>query len=215
MDRKTFVSLLISGKLGLGLVSGFTAPSAKAMSLEDCASRTPQVGLLSTPQGVDFRQISDPYGTSEAEIVLNAPGAGCTYQLPDRLQLVLSGLKPGDEVFVGIGTTYDDPYILSATANKIRIGGDIAILSHFYFGHPEIWPNNNVPFGGEAEETGACYVIPIILPPELSALSGQEFYLQALVFRNGDNSWEGALVSELVRIKVQTQDCSPYGGSAY
>lgn len=215
MDRRSFASLLISGKLGLGLISGLGVSSAKALSLEDCASGVPQVGLLSTPQGVDFQQNSDPYGSAEAEIVLNVPGINCSYQLPDRLQLVLSGLKAGDEVHIGISTGHDDPYILSITSNKIRLGGDIMILSHFYFEYPEVWPSENVPFNGADEDTGACYVVPVILPPDLSAYTGQEFYLQALVFRGGDYSWEGALVSELVRIRVQTQDCSSYGGSAY
>jgi len=214
MSKKTFYSLLISGKLGLGLVSGMTVSSAKAMSLESCVSGTPTVGLVSSPQGVEFHEATDPYGTS-AEIVLNVPGAGCYYQLPDRLNLVVGGLKAGDEVFVGIGTAYDDPQMLSLTDNKIRIGGDIMILSHFVVTSPEVWSNDRVPFGGNAEETGACFVVPVSLPPDLAAWTGQEFYLQVLVFPNGDYSWESAKVSDLVRISVQTQDCSPYGGSAY
>ncbi|MBX6424250.1 hypothetical protein [Thermosulfurimonas sp. F29] len=214
MTKRTFYSLLISGKLGLGLVSGFAVSSAKAMSLEDCASGTPGVGLVSTPQGVEFYEAADPYGAS-AEIVLNVPGEGCYYQLPDRLNLVVGGLRPGDEVFVGIGTALDDPSILSRTENKIRIGGDIMILSHFSFGYPESWPSPGVPFEASPEETGACYIIPVHLPPDLAALAGEEYYLQVLVFPGGNQSWEEAKVSSPVRIRVQVQDCSPYGGSAY
>jgi len=203
MSNKSFYSLLLSGKLGLGLVSGLTFSPAKANSLQDCqTAQTPQIRLLSHSEGV-----SEKLDSGISEITLEVPGTNCLcYSLPDRINLILSGLKPGDEVVVGIGTILDDPALLSMTQKKVRIGGNIAIVSRF-----SIYPN----------ESNACYILPLLLSPELSNWVGEDFYLQVVAFRNGRNfDWSAAVSSNPVKISITTRDCSPgdcspYGGGGY
>ncbi len=202
MKKKTFASLFLSGKLAAGLL----ASKAKALSLEDFFSQ--DLHLSGVPSQAVEVYPGDTYGSAQ-EVVVKIPGANCTYQAPHKLQVVLTGLRPGEEVFLGIASSLDDPQILAMTQNKVHLGSDLRLLS--YFSVIAVKDQNpfptTLPFGVDLGDSQASVVVSIELPEDLSSLEGEEFYLQAVAFPQGQIDWSLARATEVMSITAVEESC--------
>jgi len=212
MNKKRFFSLLVSGKLGLSLIAGLKPPSASALTIAQCANQPFNLVLQSSP-GVEYA--GDTYGGYDSTSVINVfiPGTGCNYVTPTKIDLVLTGIKPKDEIYVGISTTKDDPNLLAQTQNKVRLGSDLQLLAWFSvnnIGDSISLPGLGSGFSADIQNTGMCLELPINLPSDLFSIIGEEFYIQTISFPNGQYTWNNARASDLVKIQVATKSCSPY-----
>ncbi len=208
--KKKFYSLLVSGKLGIALISGLKIPNASALDVYDCVSQPFNITLASQSQAVNYT--ADTYGSS---INIHIPGYGCTYSIPNQINLALSGVSPKDEVYIAISDSKDDPNYLSMSASKLRLAGNIQLLAYFSIieegNFPSI-PGIQSNFSIDTLNSKACLIIPLNLPSDaLNSMVGDEIYLQAVVFPQGDHSWDAAKVSDLITINIDVQDCNtPY-----
>lgn len=162
--------------------------------------------LVQTPSDNIQLVNSTEEGSVAARILI--PGEECETTPPKVMNVVLTGLQAGDEVYLASaddtgGYEDIDPEFKIGQTN-LRILANFAIKSVEDFGHIFDFPYEEVNLT-KATHTMS---VPINLKPFDKK---EEFYLQALVIRN--NKW---IFSELDKIERVVQDCSdtdPYGGA--
>lgn len=175
---------------------------------------TPATGIRLLTTTISAAGSSIYGGTSYAD-TSDAMVCNSTTAAPTTMNVVLTGLKNGDMVYLAASTAKDYPNYLSLNS-KLRIGNDnLVIISSFVVNlNPAIQEASNI-----ANATAA-----ISVPLNLSTLwlrggysiaEGSKFYLQAMAFAGGGttSNWQTAKYSELDEITVTAQGCSSYGGT--
>jgi hypothetical protein len=208
MKKKRFASYLLTGKAA-------TLPFMINSSFADVVPSYTQVlsanvSLIEMPAtGVRLNTIaaSSTYGGADAAI--------CSTSVPQTMNIVITGAKPGDTVYLAASSNKDDGS-LTGLSPKLRIGQqDFTIITSFSLNKSAI-----------QEKAGnfSKSISPISIPVDLNKLQQSNlfnngiFYFQAVIFSTGDSStmWASARVSELDQISVSSTGCpSTYGGSAY
>jgi hypothetical protein len=136
------------------------------------------------------------------------------------MNVVITGAKPGDIVYLAASSNKDDDAYTAYNA-KVRLGNkNFTIVTSFSLNKSAIQES-----GGNFSRS----ISPISIPVDLSKLQESNlfnngiFYFQAVIFSTGDPStmWASARISELDQISVSaagcrsTSDGSTYGGSTY
>ena len=217
--KKRFASFLLTGKaaaLPFAVGNSFadvTPTYTELLSSSLSIIETPATGirlLTTTTSATSSSYGGTGYGGDA--MICNSTSAA-----PTTMNVVLTGLKNGDMVYLAASTAKDYANHLSLNP-KLRIGNDnLVIISSFVVNHsPATQEASNI-----ANATAA-----ISVPLNLSTLwlhsgysiaEGSKFYLQAMAFAGGGttSNWQTAKYSELDEITVTAQGCSSYGGSTY
>lgn len=202
--KKKFASFLITGKAAtLPFVTHNS--SADNLDMLELVSGD-QFHLVQTPNDNIQLVNSTEEGSVAARILI--PGEGCETSPPKIMNVVLTGLQAGDEVYLAAA---DDTGGYEDIDPAFKIGQtNLTILANFVvkpmedFGRIFDFPYKDVNL------TKATHTLSV--PVNLKPFDDkEEFYLQALVVRK--NQW---IFSELDRIEPVVQDCSdtdPYGGT--
>lgn len=240
MKLKNFAGFLIAGKLMLNsnlfnanLAFGSDVPtSLKNEKLNQFASSlnvnlndilTNQVNLIEMPipDSLELYSVSssgDNYGNIDTAAQINVPGTNCNFNKINDFTLLLTGVQPGDEIYIGISTEYNENG-WPVTNGKLKLGNDIKVVGYFKItGRTQF--NSTIPGLGQQIQGNLNNVyFPISLKINISdieSLVGQSFYIQAVIFPNGNLSWDSAKFSEVDKIYVNQKNCEgSYGGSSY
>ena len=231
--KKKFASFLLAGKLGLAPfivkaealskdVKSVPITQEKLNAFASIYSLSPDVftekklHVVEYPdQGITLENLDkeifqSPY--SDVSAYVEIPGEGCTFSAPSEMKLIITGLKPNEEVFIVAGPEENkDQDLISQTHGKLKVGlNGMKVLGVFTLSgkiNLQTLPGISSPL--EASEV----VIPIVIKVNFNSLnSGDRIYIQAIAFPKGDYSWEKARASELDLIEVRERNCSPYGG---
>ncbi len=231
--KKKFASFLLAGKLGLAPfivkakalskdVESVPITQEKLNAFTSISSLSPEVfterelHIVEYPdQGITLENLyqetfQSPYSNASAYVEI--PGEGCSFSAPSEMKLIITGLKPNEEVFVVAGPEENrDQDLISQTYGKLKVGlSGMKILGVFTLSgrvNLQTLPGISSP----VEASGV--VIPIVIKVNFNSLnSGDRIYIQAIAFPKGDYSWEKARASELDLIEVRERSCSPYGG---
>ncbi len=240
MKLKNFAGFLIAGKLMLNsnLFSSnlaFGADSSTALQnekLNQFASSlnvnvndilTSKVSLIEMPISKSLELYSttssqDNYGNINTAAQINVPGTGCTFNKINDFTLLLTGIQPGDEVYIGLSTEYNEDG-WPVTNGRLKLGNDIKVIGYFKItGKTQF--NSTIPGLGQQIESNLNNVyFPVSLKISISdieSLVGESFYIQAVIFPKGEISWNSAKFSEVDKIYVNLKNCeSSYSGSSY
>lgn len=177
---------------------------------------TTGVKLLSTTASAPSDSYGgQSYGGGEAAQVCNAP-------LPGVMNVVITGVKPNDAVYLVASSDKDSPANL-AVSPSARIGtANMTLVSGFKFNAQE-----TASEAGSLAQTVSAVSVQVDMN-KLQAknlFAGGEFYLQAIIFptMEAGSLWQQARFSELDKITVSSAGCSnmyggtptPYGSSFY
>jgi hypothetical protein len=129
------------------------------------------------------------------------------------MNVVITGAKPGDIVYLAASSNKDDDAYTAYNA-KVRLGNkNFSIVTSFALTKSAFEEN-----GGSFAKSISPISIPVDLNKlERNLLSSGTFYFQAIIFSTRESTmWASARVSELDQISVSSAGCaSTYGGSAY
>jgi len=145
------------------------------------------------------------YGGTDADAAL------CSTNLPSSMNIVITGAKPGDTVYLVASSNKDDGSFASLST-KIRLGSqNFSVVTSFTLAKSIISEN-----GGSYANSTSPISIPIALSNN-AFVKGGTFYFQAVIFPNlnSSNIWEKALYSELDQITVSNAGCPSTSGSTY
>ncbi len=231
--KKRFASFMLAGKLGLAPfvvraealskdVRSVPITEERLNAFASISSLSPEIfteeklHIVEFPdQGITLENLyqdvfQSPYGDASAYVEL--PGENCSFPAPSEMKLIITGLKPNEEVFIVAGPEENkDQDLISQTHGKLKVGlNGMKVLGVFTLGgkmNIQTLPGISSPV--EASEV----VIPIVIKVNFNSLnSGDKIYIQAIAFPKGDYSWEKARASELDLVEVREKSCSPYGG---
>lgn len=226
MKKTRFASFLLTGKAATlpfminNSLADVTPSYYELMSQNVNIIEMPSTGvrLLSTtasaPGNSYGGQTYGGGGTEAAQI--------CSASLPGVMNVVVTGVRPNDSVFLVASTDKDDQKNLAVNPNA-RIGSaNFTVVSGFKFNAQEL--------GSEASnlaQTTSSVSVQVDMK-KLQAnhlFSGGTFYLQAFVFPtlDPDTVWQQVRISELDAVSVSSAACtnnmygspSPYGGTTY
>ncbi|MDO9140575.1 MAG: hypothetical protein Q7U38_09645 [Methylobacter sp.] len=210
MKKKRFSSYLMTGKVASMpfINSGF---ADVVPSYTDVLSAN--ASIIEMPAtGVRLYKVSEDvntYGGYDAAL--------CSTAIPTTMNIVVTGAKPGNIVYLVASSNKDDG-TFQALSPKIRIGSEnFTIVSSFSLG--------NITHGEEAGSFAES-ISPTSIPVDISKLQQKnlfnngKFYLQAVILSTWDEAsmWQTARFSELDEVVVTMAGCpsnSTYGGSAY
>lgn len=216
MKKKRFASYLLAGKAA-------TLPFAINSSHADVYPYytdilTSKVSLIEQPTtGVKLMTIassasSNPYSSTTYGGGNDA--AVCNNPMPSVMNVVVTGVKQGDTVYLVASQTKDSaPHL--ALDNRLRVGTDYKIITAFRIGGVGM-PGDD----GSMGKSTSAVSIPVDLNKLKNAgvLNNGTFYMQAALFPTleGSNIWAQARMSELDEISVGSAGCSStYGASPY
>jgi len=206
--KKRFASFLLTGKaatlplLPATSFAGSVSDSIFGSTLHVLEHSTDgSVSLLSEFEeaGVD----GSSYGTTAAQVNFPMIGTGCTYADPTTMNIVVTGLAQGEQVFVLASRMKDYPDFALAYPG-LRIGSDFTVVSSFIY-----------------SSTGADSAVGIVSIPvnlaDLGLAEGETIYLQAgsATFTDGIVRDYGTFrFSELDEVTGVAEDCSYSGGGS-
>ena len=213
MKKNRFASFLLTGKAAT-LPFMFNSSFADVVpTYTDILSTTPS--LIELPAtGVRLYSTtvaSNLGGSSYGGTAKGTDAALCSTSLPTTMNIVITGAKPGDTVYLVASSNKDDGAYTALNA-KIRVGNnDFSIVTSFALANSAI------------QESGGSYsksTSPISIPIQLSNNSFIKkgiFYFQAVIFSTLDplTMWTNARVSELDQITVSSAGCPSTYGSSY
>lgn len=224
MKKKRFASYLLAGKAA-------TLPFAIGNAQADAYPAytdilTSKVSIIEQPAtGVRLYTISSSsssstYGGSYGSTTGDA--AVCSTAMPSVMNVVVTGVKQGDTLYLVASSTKDDQTYLSIDS-RLRIGRtNQEIISAFRVGGTPLIGDDGSAMNGST----SALSIPVDLNKLKNAglLNNGKFYLQAALFPTltGANIWGQARISELDEISVSSAGCTsstyggtPHGGSTY
>ena len=146
------------------------------------------------------------YGGTDADAVL------CSTNLPTSMNIVITGAKPGDTVYLVASSNKEDGSFDSLNT-KIRVGSkNFSVVTAFTLAKSTVLDEN----GGSYKNSTSPISIPIALSNN-AFVKGGTFYFQAVIFPNlqSSNLWKEALYTELDQISVSTAGCPSTSGSTY
>ncbi len=213
MKKNRFASFLLTGKAAT-LPFMFNSSFADVVpSYTDILSTS--ASLIELPAtGVRLYSTtvaSNLGGSSYGGTAKGTDAALCSTSLPTTMNIVITGAKPGDTVYLVASSNKDDGAYTALNA-KIRVGNnDFSIVTSFALANSAI------------QESGGSYsksTSPISIPIQLSNNSFIKkgiFYFQAVIFSTLDplTMWTNARVSELDQITVSSAGCPSTYGSSY
>jgi hypothetical protein len=223
MKKKRFASYLLAGKAA-------TLPFAINSSHADVYPYytdilTSKVSLIEQPTtGVKLMTIASsassysPYSSTAYSGGNDA--AVCNNPMPSVMNVVITGVKQGDTIYLVAATDKDSPTYL-AIDNRLRVGttNQVIISAFRANGTPLIGDD-----GSAMNNSTTAISIPVDLNKLKNAgvLNNGRFYLQAALFPtlSGANVWAQARLSELDEVSVGSAGCSstyatssPYGST--
>jgi hypothetical protein len=235
MKLKKFASYLVTGKIlaGTTIISAadknLSPNYSTASSFANSISITPEqilstnLSLIEISSGEAFvldainSADSNMYGgADQIAATINLPGTGCDFQAVNSFNVVVTGIKPGDNVYIAVSKEYDDTYWDSATSGqtqgKLKLGKDLNLIAYFKvegqnFTQQQTLPGLDNIITGDMENT----VLPINLKislPDVNQLVDSYIYLQAVVFPEGQLNWNAARTSEVDKIFITEKNCS-------
>lgn len=205
MKRNRFASYLLTGKAAT-LPFMFNSSFADVVpSYTDILSKS--ATLIEVPAtGVRLYTVaSNPSGSSYG----GTDAALCSTNLPSSMNIVITGAKPGDTVYLVASSNKDDGSF-NSLSTKIRLGSqNFSVVTSFTLAKSIISEN-----GGSYANATSPVSIPVALSNN-AFVKGGTFYFQAVIFPdlNSQNIWEKALYSELDQITVSTAGCPSTSGS--
>lgn len=171
----------------------------------------PNVSVIETPAtGLRLLSVaSSTYSGSDAAL--------CSTAMPTTMNIVVTGAKPGNIVYLVASSNKDDG-TFQYISPEIRIGSDnFTVVSSFSLGN-----NVHEQEAGNFSESLSPVSIPVDIHKlqQKNLFNSGKFYLQAVIFSTTEPSamWQTARFSELDEIAVSAAGCpgnSTYGGSTY
>ena len=218
MKKKRFASFLLTGKVAaFPLMMKTSFADVVPLYTEILSTSLSVIEIPTTGIRLNTTTLSastSTYGASSAY----SDAAICSTSVPATMNVVITGGKPGDTIYLVASSNKDDGSF-SALSSKVRVGmQDFIIVSSFTLGNSPIQEN-----GGNFSKS----ISPISIPVDLSKLQQNNlfnsgtFYFQAVIFStlNPSTMWASVRVSELDQIAVSSAGCpstsSSYGGSTY
>lgn len=213
--NKKFASFLLTGKAAVlpfsishsqadVLPSYYELTSTNVNIMEMPVTGAVRLLTTTTPAGS-----SSSYGSSSSAMLCNTAPTS-----PTTLNVVVTGLKNGDTVFLAASTSKDSSALLALSPN-MRVGMDNLVSTA------------GVTFNSASAQAGTTInsqdgTGTMTVPIDLRILQGRnyaftensKFYIQAVAVAPGA-SWGGARYSELDEVIVSSQACSTYGGTTY
>ncbi len=235
MKLKKFASYLVTGKIlasttvisaaDKNLSGNFSEASSFASSInlspEDIL--TPNLTLIEVPSGeaVILNALNNSNnnvygGTDQLAATINLPGTDCNFYKIDSFNVVVTGVKPGDTVYVAVSKEYDDNYWDTVTSGKtlgkLKLGKDLNLIAYFKvtgqaFDQQQTLPGLSNVVTGDMTKTYIPINIRVNLP-DIDQLVDSYIYLQAIVFPNGQLDWNFAKASEVDKIYITEKNCS-------
>lgn len=224
MKKTRFASYLLTGKAA-------TLPFMINSSIADVTPyytelTSQQVNVIELPSnGVRLLSTTAAAPGDSYAVGLSYAGGGtaaqiCNAPLPGVMNVVVTGVRPNDAVYVVASTDKDSPENLNVSP-QARIGtGNLTLVSGFKFSAQETANDASTL----AQTVSAVSVqVDMNKLKAKNLLSGGVFYLQAIVFPSLEPGtiWQQAKFSELDAIAVSSAGCSntyggnPYGGTTY
>ncbi len=201
--KKKFASFLITGKAAT--LPFFMNNSVADTNLADMLFDSSQPQLMERAgQGI---------AVTGDTVQIVSPGPGCSFPQPtDIMNVVVTGVRNGDFVFIASADNKDDPNFIAVNP-AFRIGQqNLRILTSFYVDRLELSPLSGFEHGGG--DLGNA-VSAISVPVDLNQISSTGlFYMQALILRPNPLTAElpaTMVFSELDEIKQVTATCDSYG----
>lgn len=158
--------------------------------------------------------LTDPTALPSSPTPTCATGVTCDTvpTNPQLLNVVVTGLKNGDVVYLAASTAKDSSALLGLNPS-MRIGMDnLVSTSGVVFNSAPAQPGTTI----NTQDGTGTMTVPIDLTTLQSKnyafTENSKFYLQAVAIPPGA-SWDGARYSELDEIVVSSQACSYGGGS--
>ncbi len=235
MKLKKFASFLVTGKIlasttvisaaDKNLSADYSKASSFANSLNLTADQilNPNLSLIEVPSGesVVLNQINlsnnDTYGgAGEVAATIYLPGEGCTFYAQQSLTVVVTGVKPGDEVYVAVSKEIDNSYwdtlTGGKTAGKLKLGKDLNLVAYFKvtgqgFSQQQTLPGLSNVITGDMTKTFMPINLSITIP-DIYNMADSYLYLQAIVFPDGKLDWNYAKASEVDKIYITEKNCS-------
>lgn len=215
MKKTRFASYLLTGKAA-------TLPFMINNSMADVAPyytelTSQNLSIIEQPAtGVKLMTTTiSASGSSYGGQSYGADAQVCNAPLPGLMNVVITGVRPNDTVYLVASSDKDSPANL-AISPKARIGtSNMALVSGLKFAAQET--------ANEASSL-AQTVSSVSVQVDMNKLkaknlfTGGTFYLQAIIFPTLDPAtlWQQARFSELDAISVSSAGCSnAYGGTSY
>ncbi|MCP4699134.1 MAG: hypothetical protein GY862_20120 [Gammaproteobacteria bacterium] len=222
--KKRFASYLCMGKAAsLPLLMNPGASLAEGLTVQELL--TPDLHILQQPghgitlmSDADQAAVQDPYGGSDrlaAQVVF--PPEGCADTPPGSMNFILTGIRPGEEAFLMVGTGGNaGAYWDDLGFSGLRIPFDsMRVISAFQFGsqRADLPPDA----GGQPDSAIGTISIPVDL--HQLGIQDNTLYFQAVSgVANRVGLWDDMRFSEVDEIQGVTGDCvaapvtDPYGG---
>jgi len=209
--KKRFASFLLTGKaatLPLLPATSFAGSVSDAIfgsTLHVLEHSTDGSVSLLSEFGEAGDDSSSSYGTTAAQVNFPMIGTGCSYDDPTTMNIVVTGLTPGEQVFVLASRQKDYPDFAAAYPG-LRAGSDFVIVSSFVYS------------ADGADNAVGIVSIPVILAdlfaPSDGLTAGDTIYLQAGSATYTNGSWGTFRFSELDEVTAVAEDCSYSGGGS-
>jgi hypothetical protein len=152
--------------------------------------------------------------TTATSSTYGADAAICSTTTPTTMNVVVTGAKPGNLVYLVASSNKDDGS-LTSLSSKIRVGSqNLTVISAFQLSDA---------VASQTASTFANAVAPISIPINIASLQSTTslvatgtFYLQSVVFSKFDSTmWSTARFSELDTVVVSTAGCASTYGTSY
>lgn len=226
MKKKRFASYLLAGKaatlpFAINSAQADVTPSytdvmtGKATLIEQPA---PGVKLLTISTSASS---SSTYGGSAYTGGSTYGGGGsdaavCSAPLPSVMNVVVTGVKPGDNIYL-VAAADKDAQLMLAYDSRLRIGTTKqTVIAAFRISGSDLGGMDNGAMAGS--------ISSVSIPVDLNKLKSRglldagKFYLQAAMFPvlSGTGIFTQARFTELDEVSVSSAGCSStYGGSTY
>lgn len=208
--KKRFASFLLTGKAATMPIFMGSSQADVTPSYYEITSTNVNIMEMPETGAVRLLTTTAPAASSYGSIGSSALLCNTAPSSPSTLNVVVTGLKHGDTVYLAASTSKDSPGLLALNPN-MRIGMDnLVSTSGAVF--------NSAPaqlgFTINTQNGTGTMMVPIDLAT-LQARSyafteGGKFYLQAVAVPAG-GSWDVARCSELDEVVVSSAACSSYG----
>ena len=207
MKKNRFASYLLTGKAAT-LPFMFNSSFADVVpSYTDILSTS--TSLIEVPAtGVRLYTVASNTGGSSYG---GTDAALCSTKLPSSMNIVITGAKPGDTVYLVASSNKDDGSF-NSLSTKIRLGSqNFSVVTSF-----TLAKNTLQESGGSFANSTSPISIPVALSNN-AFVQGGTFYFQAVIFPTLDAStvWQNARFSELDQITVSSAGCPSTSGSTY
>jgi hypothetical protein len=206
MKKKRFASYLLSGKVS-------TLPMMVNTSFADVTPTYTEV-LSSNVSLIEMPVTGVRLNTTATSSTYGADAAICSTTTPTTMNVVVTGAKPGNLVYLVASSNKNDGSF-SSVSSKILVGSqNFTVISAFQLSDA---------VASQTASTFANAVAPISIPINIASLQSTTslvatgtFYLQSVVFSKFDSTmWSTARFSELDTVVVSTAGCASTYGTSY